>query len=109
MADIQVGQNRGGLQTIKDSVNGTAAAVGQVRSASGRMTKSGDASLVTFTQTIALSAAPSRVKLFPRTAEASKAHFVPVAGNTATQFSVTFVAAPAAASNNIVFDYEVYV
>lgn len=107
--DIAVGQNRSALQTGADAQRATPETGATNKVAAGRMTKTGDASTVTFNQAISLGAAPTRVKLFPRSAAAAALHWVPTTGNTNVQFSVTFTAAPPAAANNIVFDYEAYV
>jgi len=115
MADIEVGQNRPTLVAQNDLKKATPAAIAAgfkdakdpFEGTKGVMTKTGDASAVTFTQAHGLLAAPSGVSLTARTQVAAAIHWV--SARDATTFTVSFASAPASAANNIVFDWVAFI
>lgn len=113
MADIQVGANRDELDTIAaahDTAANTADPTrlpsgGVGRAKDGTYTGTGNASLTAFVVTHGAGFTPGRVLLSPKSAAAAPAHWWSTP--TATEFTINFAAAPAAAANNIVMDYLV--
>lgn len=72
----------------------------------GEGTISGDGASTVFTFPHNLSFTPSNVRLTPQSSEAAAAHYV--SNVTDTSVEVTFSAAPADGTDNVVFDYEAH-
>lgn len=99
--DIAVGGNRTGLQALHTAQAGTAAALAAgPRTARLTSVQTGDASKVAFTIAHGLPAAPTLYYVTPRNAVSAALHFVTA---DATNVTVTFLAAPPAAANNVTF------
>jgi hypothetical protein len=99
--DIVTAQNRSGLDTLNTGKKATAAALANgSRSAKLTTVQTGDASKVAFTIAHGLPAAPTQYYVTPRNAVSAALHFVTV---DATNVTVTFLAAPPAAANNVTF------
>lgn len=115
MADIEVGQNRSTLTDIAASKRATPAAVAAgfkdakdaLEGNKGTLTATGNAVLTAFTVTHGLEKAPTNIQLTPLTAAAAATHWV--SARTATEFIVTFGAAPAAAAENVKIDWVAYI
>lgn len=97
--DIAVGQNRSGLQSIKDTVQAANPGTPTKDQPDGKViavTKTGDAAWTTIVQAHGLTAAPAHVIISPTSAAAAAAAWV--SAKDATNFTITFAAAPANAA-----------
>lgn len=115
--DIVVGGNRTTLTTIASDWNTAAEAAAVTRALGtrrpggpvgltkeGTSTFTGNASTTAFVVTHGAGFTPSKVRLFPKTTAAAGPAWASTF--TPTQFTINFVTAPAAAANNVVFDWE---
>jgi hypothetical protein len=99
--DIKVADNRTVLDTQNTGKKATAAALANAAHSTKLATvQTGDASKVAFTIAHGLSAAPTYYYVTPRNAASAALHFVTV---DATNVTITFLAAPPAAANNVTF------
>lgn len=98
------------LQAIADGWEGRAGAPTDLRPTGlsgkqGQSTFSGNASATAFVVTHGLGKTPTNVQVTPTTAVASALHAV--TARTTTTFTITYAAAPAAATDNIKVDWQV--